>query len=78
MTNVISIQLEALGIRPVEPIYVQLPVPELIEHAVKQNQGNLTNSGALSFTTGKFTGRSPESRFIVQDQFTIDQVNWGK
>lgn len=78
MTNVISIQLEALGIRPEEPIYVQLPVPELVEHAVKQNQGTLTDSGALSFATGKFTGRSPESRFIVKDEFTFDQVNWGK
>ncbi len=78
MTNLISTQLEAMGIRPVGPVYFQLPVAELVEHAIRKQEASLTDSGALSFETGKFTGRSPESRFLVKDSLTAETVNWGK
>lgn len=78
MTNLISTQLEALGIRPVGPVFFQLPVPELVEHAVRKQEAMLSDTGALSFNTGKFTGRAPESRFLVKDSLTTDTVNWGK
>jgi len=78
MTNLISNQLESLGVRLEGPVYFQLPVPELVEQAIKNQEAALTETGALSFKTGIFTGRSPESRFIVKDVETSDNVNWGK
>jgi phosphoenolpyruvate carboxykinase (ATP) len=50
---------------------------ELIEQAVKNNEGQLTDVGALMADTGIFTGRSPKDRFIVHDNETAETVWWG-
>ena len=55
----------------------QLSVPELVEEALKNGEGTLTDHGALAIDTGKFTGRSPKDRFIVDDEVTKSQVWWG-
>src|SRR6185503_4126210 len=55
-----------------------LPIASLIEIAIQRNEGLLSNSGALSVKTGKFTGRSPDDKFIVDDEITHDTVDWGK
>ncbi|GEB75761.1 phosphoenolpyruvate carboxykinase (ATP) [Sporolactobacillus inulinus] len=57
-------------------IHINLPVPELIEHALRRNEGVLLANGALAVSTGKYTGRSPKDRFIVSDEQTRDQVDW--
>lgn len=55
----------------------QLSVAELIEDALKNGEGTLASSGALAVDTGKFTGRSPKDRFIVDDEITKDTIWWG-
>ena len=55
-----------------------LPPPSLIEAAIHRLEGELTTTGALSVKTGKFTGRSPDDRYIVDDDLTHDSVDWGK
>ncbi|PWS28080.1 phosphoenolpyruvate carboxykinase (ATP) [Pedobacter yonginense] len=55
----------------------QLTSPELVEEALKNNEGTLATSGALAIDTGKFTGRSPKDRFIVSDEITASTVWWG-
>lgn len=50
----------------------------LVEETIKQGLGKLSSSGALTINTGKFTGRSPEDRFIVKDAITEKTVDWGK
>jgi phosphoenolpyruvate carboxykinase (ATP) len=35
------------------------------------------SNGALVVGTGQFTGRSPKDKFIVRDEFTESDVNWG-
>ncbi|HWZ16963.1 MAG TPA: phosphoenolpyruvate carboxykinase (ATP) [Mucilaginibacter sp.] len=59
-------------------IYYQLTAAELVEEALKRNEGVLADSGALAVDTGEFTGRSPKDRFIVEDDITRDTVWWGR
>ncbi len=40
--------------------------------------GKETDNGTLAINTGKFTGRSPQDRFLVKDDYTKDRVWWGK
>lgn len=52
-------------------------VASLLEHAIAGNEGRLSQNGALAVVTGKRTGRSPKDRFIVQDDITVNTVDWG-
>src|SRR6266487_5899366 len=70
-------QLEELEIRP-SKIFRNLAVPELLEVAIHRMEGELSITGALSVKTGKFTGRSPDDRYIVDDNITHDIIEWGK
>lgn len=71
------LQLEKMNIN-FGKIERNLPIATLIEIAIQRNEGLLSNSGALSVKTGKFTGRSPDDKFIVDDEITHDIVDWGK
>ncbi|HZA69703.1 MAG TPA: phosphoenolpyruvate carboxykinase (ATP) [Nitrososphaeraceae archaeon] len=71
------LQLEKMNI-DFGKIERNLPIATLIEIAIQRNEGLLSNSGALSVKTGKFTGRSPDDKFIVDDEITHDLVDWGK
>ena len=50
---------------------------ELIEEAVKNNEGVIASNGAFSTSTGNRTGRSPNDRFIVQEPTTSGLIEWG-
>lgn len=54
-----------------------LPAPRLIERAVANGEGMLTATGALAATTGKFTGRSPKDKYIVDEPSVHRTVDWG-
>ncbi|MEY2971927.1 MAG: phosphoenolpyruvate carboxykinase, partial [Bacteroidota bacterium] len=56
----------------------QLDPQTLTQLALDMGRGTLTANGVLNIPTGKFTGRSPEDRFIVRDAHTEDRVWWGK
>jgi len=58
-------------------VYYNLEVPEIIEHAIERKEGILTPTGALRTTTGKYTGRSPKDRFIVEDDENREKIAWG-
>ena len=76
--NLQTPDLTYLGIGSKNNVYYQKSIAELVEHAVSVGEGILADSGALSADTGKFTGRSPGDRFIVEDQVTAEKVWWGK
>lgn len=67
--------LEYLGITAGKILF-NLSAEELISESLRQNEGILTDSGALSIRTGRFTGRSPKDRFIVEDQSSSKSVQW--
>lgn len=55
-----------------------LPVAELIEEALVNKEGILVANGALRVSTGKYTGRSPNDKFMVKDDKTEHRINWGQ
>ena len=58
-------------------INYNLSSTKLIEESIKNNEGILSENGALVCETGKYTGRSPKNRYIVKDNITSNTVNWG-
>ena len=53
-----------------------LSVVELIEEAINNKEGILSNKGAFCVTTGKHTGRSPKDKFIVDTPAVHDLISW--
>ncbi|MFN8355690.1 MAG: phosphoenolpyruvate carboxykinase (ATP) [Spirosomataceae bacterium] len=66
-----------LGLGRLSDVRLQETPDELIEQAILNGEGVLTSTRALMCDTGQFTGRSPQDRFIVQDETTADTVSWG-
>src|SRR3989304_1626327 len=77
ITSKFTTQLEDFGITS-STVHRNLPVAKLVEIAVQKNEGILTATGSLSVKTGKYTGRSPDDRYIVFDDETHENVDWGK
>ncbi|MFA6262183.1 MAG: phosphoenolpyruvate carboxykinase (ATP) [Bacteroidia bacterium] len=57
--------------------YVNLSAAELVQHAILNGEGVLSDSGALMADTGEFTGRSPKDKYSVADAKTENTVWWG-
>ncbi|MBF2049644.1 MAG: phosphoenolpyruvate carboxykinase (ATP) [Elainella sp. C42_A2020_010] len=74
----VSASLLALGMKNLGQVYRNLAVPALVEHALRRGEGQLSNSGALCVETGKYTGRSPKDRFIVNEPTVSAEVDWNQ
>lgn len=57
-------------------VYYNLSVPELLEKALARGEGFFTATGALRVNTGKYTGRSPDDKFIVDTPAVHEDVWW--
>lgn len=68
--------LENIGIKNAE-IHYQLTPDQLHQMTLNRGEGSETSTGALAINTGKFSGRSPQDRFIVKDSITENEVWWG-
>ena len=68
--------LSSLGIKAKE-VFSNLHADLLEQHSLDKNMAVRTSHGAIAVNTGKFTGRSPEDRFIVKDDLTENSVWWG-
>ena len=83
MANVslFGLNLEQIGIKEWKEIYYNLSYAELFKHETDPNlqgyeRGIVTDLGAVAVDTGKFTGRSPKDKYIVEDDVTKDTIWW--
>jgi phosphoenolpyruvate carboxykinase (ATP) len=77
-TNDKTYKLDALGLKNLGRVYHNLSVPQLIEHALARSEGVLAANGALCVKTGKYTGRSPKDKFIVDEPAIHNEVDWNR
>src|ERR671912_412064 len=69
--------LGRFGVENVGAVHENLPPARLVEASVRRREGMVSGSGALVVRTGKRTGRSPRDRFIVENEVTMETVDWG-
>lgn len=70
--------LSDLGIAGDGTLYRNLPPSALVQKAIERGEGELSDTGALAVKTGKYTGRSPKDKFIVDTETVHDKIAWGK
>ena len=76
-----TINLENLGITEYKNLYRNLNYDELFTHETAADladfeKGTVTSFGAVSVDTGKFTGRSPKDKYIVDDPSISKDIWW--
>lgn len=60
-----------------ETTLFQLSTTQLYNKILENNEGELTELGAINASTGKYTGRSPKDKFIVTEPSYKDNIDWG-
>ncbi|RLD65449.1 MAG: phosphoenolpyruvate carboxykinase (ATP) [Bacteroidetes bacterium] len=58
------------------PTYDELYEEELHPSLEGYEVGQLTDRGAVNVITGRFTGRSPMDKYIIEDEVTKDSIWW--
>ena len=77
-TDSVSQVLAHFGIAAGEDnVHVDLAPAVLVENALTRNEGKLASNGSLVVETGKYTGRSPKDRFVVDTPDVHDTIAWG-
>ena len=69
-------RLDDQGITGLGNVYYNLIEPALIECALARKEGTLGKGGTFLVTTGKFTGRSPKDKHVVNTPSVADNIWW--
>ena len=70
--------LSSIGLTNVGEIHHNLSTSQLYEEAIKRGEGNVGHLGPLVVSTGKYTGRSANDKFVVEEPSSVDNIWWGK
>jgi phosphoenolpyruvate carboxykinase (ATP) len=73
-----QVTLSEHGIESTAPIYRNPTTALLYTHALARRNGKLAEGGPLAVDTGKFTGRSPKDKFLVDEASSRDRIWWGE
>jgi phosphoenolpyruvate carboxykinase (ATP) len=71
------LELSEHGIESTAPVYRNPTTALLYTHAIERREGKIAEGGSLAVDTGKFTGRSPKDKFLVQEESSEDRIWWG-
>ena len=73
-----SVDLSEHGIEPSGRVYRNPTTSLLYTHALERGDGRLAEGGPLVVDTGRFTGRSPKDKFLVDEPTSTDRIWWGE
>jgi phosphoenolpyruvate carboxykinase (ATP) len=71
------VDLRHAGIYNVASVSHNLSTPALYEQAIRRGEGRVGHLGPLVVSTGKYTGRSADDKFVVREPGTEDEIWWG-
>lgn len=71
-----SPQTTPINVENAKKAHYNLSIAELVESAIQRGEGTLTDKGALVASTGKYTGRTPEDKFVVREPSSEDNIWW--
>jgi len=76
-----KIDLSQYGITDVQEVFYNLSYEELFQHEMNPalegyERATLTNFGAVTVDTGKYTGRSPKDKYIVDEPSSTKNIWW--
>ncbi|PIE14279.1 MAG: phosphoenolpyruvate carboxykinase (ATP) [Rhodobacterales bacterium] len=69
-------RLEDQGITGLGNVYYNYLEPALMEQAVLRSEGCIGKGGAFLVSTGQYTGRSPNDKFVVRTPSVEDSIWW--
>ena len=75
--RVSSYGLDNHGLSNINRAYWNLSAPQLYAESLSRDEGALAQGGALVTVTGQHTGRSPNDRFVVEEDTTKGDIWWG-
>jgi phosphoenolpyruvate carboxykinase (ATP) len=70
--------LRRQGLQPRGEVHWNLIAPELVLAAARRNEGEFADMGPFVAVTTPHTGRSPNDKFVVKEQSSEKDVDWGK
>jgi len=73
-----KVGLDAVGITKSGKTFWNVGTAGLYEEAIRRGEGTLSADGALVCSTGKYTGRSPNDKFVVKEASSEKNIDWGK
>ena len=78
VTRESSTGLGSQGLAPTGTVRWNLEAPDLVQAAIRRNEGELAHMGPFVAVTKPHTGRSPNDKFVVKEPGTEKDVDWGK
>jgi phosphoenolpyruvate carboxykinase (ATP) len=72
------VDLSEHGIDASGAVYRNPTTALLYTHALRRGDGRLAEGGPLVVDTGKFTGRSPKDKFLVDEPSSTERIWWGE
>ena len=73
-----ELDFDKLGIHNLKEVHRNLSVEELIKETVANGEGVVGSRGATIVDTGKYTGRSPKDKYIVNEPSSTENIWWGE
>ncbi len=69
--------LDGHGLEPTGTVVWNPTTSQLYAAALERRHGRLVEGGPLAVDTGRFTGRSPQDKFVVREPGSEQRISWG-